>query len=54
MQTVIYARRSAESGDDYSLTTQVEACQRYAAARGLSDVTVVRGASEPGSEASGL
>jgi len=42
MQTVVYARRSAESGDDYSLTTQVEACQRYAAARGLADVTVVQ------------
>ena len=41
MQTVVYARRSAESGDDYSLTTQVEACQRYAAAHGLIDVAAV-------------
>jgi len=36
MQTAIYARRSAERGDDYSLDTQADACRRYAAAHGLT------------------
>ncbi len=38
----IYARRSAERGDDYSLDTQAEACRRYAAAHGLTVTDEVR------------
>jgi DNA invertase Pin-like site-specific DNA recombinase len=40
---LIYVRRSSETGDDYSLDTQTEACERYAALRGLAgDVMVLR------------
>jgi len=42
MTTIVYARRSSETGDDYSLDTQIEACEKYAALRGLAGDVQVR------------
>jgi len=39
---LIYARRSSETGDDYSLDTQIAACRAYADAHGLDIVEAVR------------
>lgn len=39
---LIYARRSSETGDDYSLDTQIAACRAYADAHGLDVVDAVR------------
>lgn len=41
-KTLIYARRSTESGDDFSLDTQIAACRTYAAAHGLTVVGEIR------------
>lgn len=35
MPTILYCRRSSESGDNYSLDSQDAACQRYAESNGL-------------------